>query len=111
MRAKRAPSSKSQTKKTSSPKVAEIKTPISHLNKTQLQDLMKFYDSGNYSGTLATGRKDFLTFLSKVHYVGPRNYEHLMNPDVRDEIIRTARRQIANVVDEIPLGYNRVQQL
>jgi hypothetical protein len=62
------------------------------MNKQQLQTLMKFCDSGNYAGNLTTGRKDFSEFLSRVHSAGPRNCEYLMNPEVRDNIVRTARR-------------------
>jgi hypothetical protein len=88
-------------------------TPISRMNKKQLQDLMKFYDSGNYAGTLTTGRKDFNEFLSRVHYAGPRNYEYLMNPEVRDEIVRTATRSIMTdtLLEEIPLAHARVKRL
>jgi hypothetical protein len=88
-------------------------TPISRMNKQQLQNLMRFYHSGNYAGTLTTGRKDFNEFLSRCHYVGPRNYEHLMNPEVRDVIIRAATRFIMTDVlaEEIPLAHARVKRL
>jgi hypothetical protein len=88
-------------------------TPISKMNKKQLQTLMKFYDSGDCAGNLTTGRKDFNEFLRRCHYVGPRNYEHLMNPEVRDNIIRTATRLIMTDVlaEEIPLAHARVKRL